>query len=252
MGHLTTTRTTTGYLAPSRSLANTVARLTNAITEDPDECSISHQFAPSQDERSALAERRDELRGLLRRADARDVAKAITGLLKAFPHSKVDVAEAAERVTAYGSELADLPLWAIEATCAAFRGGKVARESHTFAPSAAEVRIEAEKRLAPVYAEGTQIAKVLGARVIDAVTQEERARAVAQWDRIRADVFEPSIRERAEWKEEVRRELQRMNEVNLERELRAHGIRDGIKIGVDLRRLLERDGASFPQPEDAA
>lgn len=182
----------------------------------------------------------------------RDVARAVADLLHAFPHAKVDAAEAKRTITAYGEALADLPVWALVETVGAFKRGEVERETHTFAPSVAELRREVEKRLAPVYAEGAQIAKILEAKVVDPVTEDERERAVKRWDEIRAEIFAPSIRERDEAKEEVRRELQRMNDANLERELKAHGISDGIKIGVNLRRLLERDGARFPQPEDAA
>ena len=240
------------YIAPPRSTATLVARLSNAVEQAPDGLSISHRFAPSPAERDVLDARRLELRALLRRGELRDVARAVADLLHAFPHAKVDAAEAKRTITAYGEALADLPVWALVETVSAFKRGEVERDNHTFAPSVAELRRETEKRLGPVYAEGRQIARILDAKVIEPATEAERSRAVERWNAVMRDVFAPERKARDDEREEMRAELQAINERTLQRELKAHGITDGLKIGVQLRRQLEQMGANFDKPEEAA
>lgn len=88
--------------------------------------------------------------------------------------------------------------------------------------------------------------------MIEPATEAERSRAVEHWNAIMRDVFAPERKARDDEREEMRAELQAINERTLQRELKAHGITDGLKIGVQLRRQLEQMGANFDKPEEAA
>jgi hypothetical protein len=207
-----------------------------------------HRLAPTDADREAMQARLAFLDGLLAAAEKRDIAHAIADLLGAFPHAKVSPQEAKERMASYGSPLVGLPGWAIRETVSDYKAGRAARPDHTFAPSSAELRIAVMDKLTPVHLEAQKIRRVLDARVIAAPVESERARAVERWEDIRERIFAPVIKQRADEREALRRELQAVNERILDKELRAHGIRDGLKIGVGLRAKLEAMGAEFPQP----
>lgn len=86
--------------------------------------------------------------------------------------------------------------------------------------------------------------------LVMAVERRQVEQAMSLWSVMPAPIREDRIS--SVRREEMRAELQALNERTLQRELRAHGITDGLKIGVQLRRQLEQMGANFDKPEEVA
>lgn len=221
----------------SPSLANTVARLTNAVEETGRTFSISKRFAPTDAERDALSGRLAALNAALDSCGAREAARLIVSLLHAFPHGKTSAEDAQRTVLAYGEALAGTPGWALQAAVDRFRRGEVDRENHTFAPSVAELRRECERIAADVHAEARQLRRILAAKVYDEPSPKERERVAAVVEQL-AEQLRSTPDGRAERAREAAKRSAEASDRLIAAELARAGIDDGLKLSVEMRNKL--------------
>jgi hypothetical protein len=167
---------------------------------------ITSREIPTPEEKSLFAARRDELKRWLAPA-GRTVAEPVLGLLTAMPSQSAGGVDPAMRVVTFVEDLGDLPLFAVTRACSDFRRGVVGSSKH-WAPTAAEIREQAEKIAAPFWKEFTDVAEVAEFepphvdRIDDPASMRERVRQVAD-DAIRAirgipDVDPDQIRSEAQ------------------------------------------------------
>ncbi len=104
-----------------------------------------------------FAARRGELKRWLAPA-GRSVTEPVLGLLTAMPSQSAGGVDPAMRVVTFVEDLGDLPLFAVARACSDFRRGIVG--SKHWAPTAAEIREQAEKIAAPFWKELADVAEV--------------------------------------------------------------------------------------------
>lgn len=113
-------------------------------------------------------------------ADEKSIGPALAPLWVAFPVTQIGLQAAEARVAVFTSALHDLPLWAIREAVEAYVRGEVDRDNHNFAPSPAQVRLEAKRRLRDIERMRFELDRAESARVIVPQTEEELARRRAR------------------------------------------------------------------------
>ena len=100
-----------------------------------------------------------------------------------FPSSRLTDATAEATIAAYTQDLERFPLWAIdEAMMAAIQKGGA------FAPSSPELRKACERAVAGLRSEAADIRAVLNAQVYRELTPEERAKGLAMFREVVAEL----------------------------------------------------------------
>lgn len=125
---------------------------------------ISVADAPDPSQRIALAARHNDLAGWLRPAGEEAARPHIASLAVSLHHRNGDAEDQAAIQRIMASDLADLPLFAVERACADFRKGN-AGDRH-WMPTQAEIRLVAEHHAKVWREERAAIGQVLDAKVI--------------------------------------------------------------------------------------
>ena len=148
-------------------------------TNQRGESSISADFAPSDDERRGLARRDERLAGWLAPAGERAVLPSISSLMQSLHHRGGDEESREVLQRIWASDLADLPLFAVERACADFRQGRAG--DGKWLPTQAEVRRVALGHVEPFRKEHSAVRAVLSARMVEKPRdQAERKRVAAE------------------------------------------------------------------------
>jgi hypothetical protein len=98
--------------------------------------------------------------------DSRAVVRTIIAMMLTMPSARGVGADPEAVAGAYVMALGDLPQWAIDDAAMRFARGQVPKHNAAFAPSAAEIRQEAERMIAPVKWEAMQLRRILEAKVV--------------------------------------------------------------------------------------
>lgn len=125
--------------------------------------------------------RREEIAGGLIAASDSEIDFMLSSLFMAFPTG------AAPQIGVYRAALRGMPAWAIRLACSAWITGK-GGGNLAFAPSAPQLRAEAEGRVIPLRIEAADIGKILGAEVVREPSPEERERVLAKFSKLSADL----------------------------------------------------------------
>lgn len=127
--------------------------------------------APSAEIRHALQARAVALADCLRPAGVARAQQEVAALIGLRP-IRGDATDLRAVLAIYGADLADLPLFALSAACADFRQGRAG--DGEWAPTQAQIRVQALKHLQPIAKERREIEAVLTARIQGAVASPER------------------------------------------------------------------------------
>jgi hypothetical protein len=125
------------------------------------------------DERSTMTRSMAALNAALAPSDEASRTAALGPLWVAFPMAQMSAVMAEARLAVFSEALADLPAWAIREAVAAYVKGSVDRDNHTFAPTPAEIRIEARRRLKAFEEHRYEIHKALEAEATTPLTEAE-------------------------------------------------------------------------------
>jgi hypothetical protein len=147
---------------------------------------ISGADAPTEDERQLLAVRQQELQFSLAPAGEDAIRPHIASVMVSLKHSSESAEDRAAIQRIFAADLADLPLFAIEHACKAFRQGK-AGDGH-WMPTQAEIRRVAEAQVHQFRQEQEAIKTVLAAIVVttEDLDAQSRKRGLERWDKIKA------------------------------------------------------------------
>ena len=97
--------------------------------------------------------------------DPRAIERTLIAMMLAIPSSRATGDEPKAVAAAYVMVLGDLPLWSINDSAMRFARGEVPKHNAAFAPSAAELRQEAERVMAPLRTELTALQRVRDGKV---------------------------------------------------------------------------------------
>lgn len=139
--------------------------------------------APGPVELEAFARRRNELVGWLRPAGEEAIRAHISSLFASLRHRLDTAADESAMQRIFAADLADMPLFAIEAACRDFRQGK-AGDGH-WLPTQAEIRRAANEYARKWQDEYGELRQVIEAKVVpnlEFIAPERRARN-AKWAR---------------------------------------------------------------------
>ena len=137
--------------------------------------------APSEHDRSLMAERLADLRAGLFDGPEGEAAKrkVVLALLSAFPTYGLDAKGAATMAGLYVRALVDLPTWAVQAAASRFLQGRTLTEwPGDRCPTPPQVTAESRRSLDELHAEIGTIAEVLEAVVFQPVSDAERQRVL--------------------------------------------------------------------------
>jgi hypothetical protein len=207
-------------------------------------------------ERQSLEQRSNELRRWDGRASSRDLGVEVTKFLQGFPHGKLSAQEAAMTVAEYVTALHDLPIWATRQAMQRFRRAEVDRDTHTFAPSCAELRLAALDVTEPYRSELSSITRLLSAEVYQAATDAERERVHAAIEALASDLRtraprDPYRRDKQTLADTMKAASDRLRA----KDLAAAGIDDGLKLSLGMREklaLIRADEAAAAKRKEAA
>jgi hypothetical protein len=177
-------------------LSDLVGKFTNRL-EDTDifnrKC-ISGPIAPREEERQALAERRDELMASLQPEPDRS-RKVLIALLGSFPSYGEDEETARFILAACCRACAKAPTWAIEEASARFLEGRT-RVSWDMAkrPTPPQILAEALQCALPVEGELHRVNQILEAEIVDIETTDaERQDAIDAWAKLKAEMGRSNV-----------------------------------------------------------
>lgn len=140
--------------------------------------------AIAEDERRALTERADYLADMLAPAPRDAILRSVGALRVMKGEAAVDRETREALMNAHTMLLGHFPAWAIEDACAKFMRGR-----DRFAPDAGEIAAACEALLIPHRAELRKIEHVLDAEVQPQQTDEDRAKVLAELERLKADLI---------------------------------------------------------------
>ena len=218
--------------------------LTNAIEVTPGgKCFISQELAPTEGDRWALVDRREELRGGIVAAPASResgaiLLKRIIDMFDAWPTVRMDADKAMGVARTYATQVEALPLWAIDAGILSCQSRKT-----PFPPSAGEFKAACVEKLAPMQDEITTLSKVLDAEVYvpDAGKAKEavaRVKAVADDMKRRSGAFTPF--KASDYREHPDAEAERsLAEFDTRRKLDVNHDKP-LTVSMDLKAILEK------------
>ena len=170
-------------------------------------------------------------------AEALDIAREVLGLMAGYPSVRMNREETARMSAAFVSALAALPVWAIRRACQHWAAGRVPDSNPAFPPNAVQIKLEADRIVAPRRHEVGRIGVILSAEVVETPSDEARQACTANWfENIRPVMQNVDVTEDVE-----QRERDRQLEANRrlrQREHAAHGITDGRPMTVDMRRKV--------------
>ena len=126
--------------------------------------------------RALLVERVAVIDGYLAPAQREEVAVSISRLFLALASSTEDGVDAQTRALVYADVLGDLPPFAVQQAVDDYVRGHAG--DRKWAPTAAEVRAQAERYVAPWRAERRRIERALAAKVADAAPSADARAAV--------------------------------------------------------------------------
>lgn len=154
------------------------------------EHSLTRQNGPSDDERASLKGRALELEHSLGSAGGEAVRPHVAALMLSLRQAGESAEDRAILQDLYAIDLADLPLFAIEAACSDFRKG--AAGDGKWLPTQAQVREVAMRYVKPWADELRQVNAVLSAEIVpdDDVADEARARVADRAKRLVKDLAE--------------------------------------------------------------
>lgn len=150
---------------------------------------IQQRHAPPPGEIEAFRRRRTELVDALRHAGEDALRPLIASVFASLHHRDDDARDRAAMQRIYASDLADLPFFAVEASCRDFRHGR-AGDGH-WAPTQAEIRRVAEKHMRQWQDEVASLRRVLDAEIIpdrEIVDQSSRERMKAGFENLKAEI----------------------------------------------------------------
>jgi len=144
-------------------------------------------------ERAKIERRLAEIDGHLDMRETSQIKRIVAAMMLSIPSGRASGDEAAAVVSAYVNALGDLPPWAVSAAANRFIRGQVRSANPAFAPSGAEMHIEADKELVPLRAERMRLERLLTAivpsrtiphqsRNRQAVIEDQAKRIVARTD----------------------------------------------------------------------
>lgn len=148
--------------------------MANAIEPEGLAHSIPANAAPTEDQRAFMQRRVREIDDAMSPADEPSALAEIAAVLRTMAIRGGDDGELEAVVRVYLTDLGDVPLFALTEACRAFRRGDVG--NGTFAPTPAELRREALKRILPWTEERAKLGRVLAARVLEPPTSEDESR----------------------------------------------------------------------------
>lgn len=141
--------------------------------------------APTEEERTALTRRADELRASLTPAEANEIGTEVLRLMAGYPSVRLTHEEAARLATTFVAALTGMPLWAIRKACMNWATGRAQGSNAAFPPSAPELRMAADTVARPRQYEAGSIRAILSATVEVLPSEEARAKALAHWEEVR-------------------------------------------------------------------
>lgn len=176
MTNLTTPRRTSAAPTPApRELADMASRYFNQVRRFPNgKYMISHEDAPSPNNRALLLARRDDLECALAPCDRGDAARAIAQMFLAYPQLRLGPDEARATIAVYVSQVQEFPAWAVVAGCQ-----KIIQRPIAFPPSAGELRAAVADETGWVKTEAWKLGHILSAEI-------EEPRAAVAADEMRA------------------------------------------------------------------
>jgi len=133
--------------------------------------------APSVRVRHALGERRDLVNQWLRSCGEKHALAEVTAIFGTMSMRTGSAADMRAMMMIYAKDLGDLPSFALTRACADFRQGR-AGDGH-WVPTAAEIRMVAQRYVADLAKEGREITMVLAARIQPPQASPERKAALA-------------------------------------------------------------------------
>lgn len=145
--------------------------------------SISDRQTPNEGERKALERRRGELLNALVPVGDRAAVQIIAQLFLGFHGARGSHDETAAQLALFASQVADLPVWAVQSGC-----GDLLRRNIAWPPSVGQVRAACEAACQPHRQELAQIEAVLNADVYHEATPSERERVKAEFQKLADDL----------------------------------------------------------------
>ncbi len=97
----------------------------------------------------------------------------VLGTLRVVRSGEADDEDSETRLDTYCLALGDLPAWAVAEACTLALRGKVGVTGGRFAPTPGELHLAAEQRLVGVVEERAQILRVLGAKIVQPLSEAE-------------------------------------------------------------------------------
>lgn len=128
------------------------------------------------DTRRALEERLPAIEGYIAPARTDEIVMALVRVFAALTSRTDDGIDAQTRAHVYAEILSGLPPFAVSRACDDFCRGRAG--DRKWVPTAAELRAEAEKHVAPWRAEKARIERALAAKVVGAQSREGRESAL--------------------------------------------------------------------------
>lgn len=159
-----------------RAFADLVSHYHNAVVQDGGELVTERRLLAG--DRDALLARRRELEAAILRPKVAlaEIEKQVSFLMTKFAGPKLDDAQAKVTTKSYATTLLGLPLWAIRRTFEQIALGRLPEVSLDYRPSAPRLRVAVEESLGRYYEEHQRISRVLEAKLIEPVGDEERQR----------------------------------------------------------------------------
>lgn len=131
---------------------------------------------PSETDRASTASQIEGIERMLRPGDQQEMTAHIAAMLLGFPVYGGDEETAGATLDLYAGNCADLPAWAVADACEKLARGKGPGKPGN-RPSAAEVRIMAERATAPHRMTIAKLKRVLAAEPISRERPSPQARA---------------------------------------------------------------------------
>lgn len=195
--------------------------------------------APGPVEREAFSRRRGELLDCLRAAGEEAIRPHIASVFASLRHASEDARDRAALQRIFAADLADVPLFAIDAACRDFRQGRTG-DGH-WVPTQAEIRRRAEEYAAGWRDEVADLRQVLDAKVIENrkwVSPEEHERIKAGLQGLAAEIVASNSIGRVSRSKPLSKVTPSEAKANLDRLAAEYPARP-VAFGPALRRVLE-------------
>lgn len=201
MGAVTTYRTQAVAEAPGEMTKALSDRLTFIEAKMERHGSVGYAIPdtamPNPVDWDAMKRRRDRLARSLTPADPSQIVLAISQMFSAWPSARYDLETTARMASTYAATVSSLPQWAIDAGVLA-----IVKAGGSFAPSAGDFAAECGRQAAPAKKELDRLTRVLSAEVFHVPTDDEKARIVAGFAELQAQMSAPTGDGRTPFKSE--------------------------------------------------